>query len=699
MRYLNWSYHIGDLLPSGRVALTLFKGTVMLRSISSRLALLALAAGFMWSCDGERATQPQPSGKAAADGSAVVVVTVQQDGAPVSGVVVELSRSIAGMAASYEWSAETDENGQARIEVTAGNGYYQARVVQDGNEVGYRSSIPLNVGTEVPLNFALAALVADDDDALTMAYVQKAIDFYEANGLEATVAYYNNRESIEGDRAMLIIDPGQSIALAWGRWPTLVGTLDSGAAAALYSAYPTVEGQSAAIAIAKLIKDIAAAATAEGSWFEYQTRTFEGETEPSRNIVVLHDGLVFSAGHFGLLEKFAEAAQHYVGEAIVRYENEGLDATIAHYNNRDSMDEQFYLFLIGADDIYLAHPIFRHLIGTDIKDVVGSNGYELGREIARATEDGHWVNYLWPNPISNREEAKTTWAIRHDGLIFASGYYTAADDVEPPAWLNAEPRAYTMEYVEGAIDRYEQDGLDAMVTYYNSVSAFEGDWYLFVIDANDNYIVHPLLPHLIGTDIKDVVGANGYELGKEIAKATEDGHWIDYIWPHPVTLFNAPKSTYAIRRDGLIFASGYYPVAEDIAEQTMAFVQGAIDHYKEHGREAMVAYYSDEANSDGVRDLFLLDETGTFVAPSPGSLAGLDANRLPFPDFTGQPVGPQMANAPEEGRWLNFAWPGMFGSDNLISHTWVIRHDGLVFMTSYFDDKPSVLPAEPDDDA
>ena len=121
----------------------------MLRSIISHLVMLALAAGVLWSCDGERATQPKPLGKVAADGSAVVVVTVQQDGAPVSGAVVELSRSIAGVAASYEWSATTDENGQARIEVTAGNGYYQARVVQDGNEVGpasCRTAMRLGIG-------------------------------------------------------------------------------------------------------------------------------------------------------------------------------------------------------------------------------------------------------------------------------------------------------------------------------------------------------------------------------------------------------------------------------------------------------------------------------------------------------------------------------------------------------------------------
>lgn len=35
----------------------------------------------------------------------------------------------------------------------------------------------------------------------------------------------------------------------------------------------------------------------------------------------------------------------------------------------------------------MARPIFPHLIGTDIKDVVGSDGQELGKEIAQATEE------------------------------------------------------------------------------------------------------------------------------------------------------------------------------------------------------------------------------------------------------------------------------------------------------------------------
>ena len=109
----------------------------------------------------------------------------------------------------------------------------------------------------------------------------------------------------------------------------------------------------------------------------------------------------------------ARAIQEYVNNAIARYQTDGLDATVAYYNSRASVDNELYLFLMDAADIYLVHPIFPQLIGTDVKDVVGSNGYELGKEIARATEEGHWVEYLWPNPVTGREEPKTSWVIRH----------------------------------------------------------------------------------------------------------------------------------------------------------------------------------------------------------------------------------------------------------------------------------------------
>ena len=626
----------------------------MLRSISSRMVMLALVAGAIWSCDGERATQPKPLGKVAADGSAVVVVTVQADGAPVSGVVVELSRSIAGVAASYDWSGTTDANGQARIEVSS-SGYYQARVVQDGNEVGYRSSIPLNVGAEVTLNLTIAALEpAAGPRAVTQAYVAAAIAYYEREGLAAAVAYYNSEESIEGERGMMILQAGDQTVLSSVLYNQLIGTNS-------YTAPDTPLGS------------LIAQATTAGHWVEsFSVNPVTQQQEPSLFLFVLHDGLIFGSSHPIVRDDLAGFTLDYVQKAIEMYDREGREATIAYYDSRESVDGEFYLFLIDENDRYIAHPIFPHLKGTDVKDVVDTDGYELGEEIAKATEEGHWVDYLWLNPVINLKEPKSTWAIRHDGIIFASGYYTPDPNAEPPAWKDADPHEYTVTYVENAIARYDRDGLEAMKHYYNSVVSFEGQWYMFIMDANDLYIVHPVFPHLIGTDIKDVVDTDGYELGEEIAKATADGHWVEYLWPHPFTLQDAQKVAYVVRHDGLIFASGYYPEEEPWV-YTQAYVAEAIAYYDREGLEATVAYYNSPESIDGQWFLTIGDADSRLLT-SPL-----------FPNQIGQIIGfPDPTLVTEEGEWFKSRAYNPLAPEKDQLYIWAIRHDGLLFMAGYF---------------
>ena len=138
----------------------------MLKHIRS-IIVIALAAGLMWNCGGERVTQSEtgaeeqigrPLSKMVAHedaAQAVVGVTVHQDAAPVSGATVEFSRSIAGQTPDYQWSGTTDDNGQAWVEIKSGNGYYQARASQDGVEIGSWSSIPINEGYEVMLNLPI----------------------------------------------------------------------------------------------------------------------------------------------------------------------------------------------------------------------------------------------------------------------------------------------------------------------------------------------------------------------------------------------------------------------------------------------------------------------------------------------------------------------------------------------------------------
>ncbi len=511
---------------------------------------------------------------------------------------------------------------------------------------------------------------APSDEDLTLAYVTEAIEFYGQNGIEATVEFYSSEASIENGRSLILIDEAESVLLAYHPIPALVGQyIGPGSRFSAFS-------------------DLIILATEAGGWDTGRgINPATKQEEPRRVLAVLHDGLVFSTSHSALVEDIADSTQEYVDKAIARYDSEGLDAVIAHYNSQDSLDGQFYLFLIGADDIYLAHPIFAHLIGTDIKDVVGSDGQELGKEIAQATEEGVWVEYLWPHPISRKEQQKVTWAIRHDGLIFASGYYAGEPETGEPAWRDADPREYTVEYVDRAIERYEQDGLEAMLNYYNSVASFEGEWYLFATDASDIYHVHPLLPLLIGTDIKDVVGSDGYELGKELAKATEEGVWVEYLWPHPVTLKEVPKVGYAVRRDGMLFASGYYVRAEDPAAATKAYVQQAIDYYRANGQEATVNHYSSEGSFDGQWNLTLADENDILLtSPLAQHLVGTDLKDVGAGRV--RKVGEEMTAATEDGTWISFVFPNTRSSETLYAHTWAVRHDGLLFTSRYYDDQP-----------
>ena len=519
------------------------------------------------------------------------------------------------------------------------------------------------------------------DDALTRAYLQAAIDFYTQNGLAATREHYMAEDSTENGRSLTLIDAEKSVLLVYTTIPSIVGQY--------------VGPGSRFSGLQKL----AEAATKAGNWSNAQgiNRTTRQE-EPRRILAILHDGLVFVASHSILRENVEDSTKEYVQKAIDLYESDGLEATIEYYNSQESLDGQFYLFFIGADDNYLAHPIFPHLIGTDIKDVVGSDGQELGKEIAQATEDGIWVEYLWPHPESRREQQKVTWAIRHDGLIFASGYYAGGPESGEPAWRDADQREYTVEYVNRAIERYERDGLQSMIDYYNSVASFEGEWYLFATDENDIYHVHPLLPHLRGTDIKDVVGSDGYELGRELAKATEEGVWVEYLWPHPVTLKEVPKVGYAVRRDGLLFASGYYVQVEDPAAHTKAYVQEAIEYYKANGLDATVERYSDADSADGQWNLTLADEDDILrVALLSPNFVGTDLKVSGA--ARARNIGAEMTAANEDGAWISFIFPNTRSSETLYAHVWAIRYDGLLFSSRYYDDKPSVPDTAKTDDA
>ncbi len=245
----------------------------------------------------------------------------------------------------------------------------------------------------------------------------------------------------------------------------------------------------------------------------------------------------------------ADYTRHFVGNAIARYEAQGLDATLAHYNSPQSVDGQWYVFIIDENDLVIGHPDPERL-GLDLKGWVGTdlNGYEFGSATLAADEGGAWVSYVYRNPESGGIgsgdfELKNVWVERRDGLLFASGWYIDAD-------------AFTEQLVTVAVDKYRDlgltgtmayfaspgsalAGLDAAIAYYNAAETVDGKWFAFIGDPSGKIVGHSD-PSMIGGDTRDLFGG-------EPVHAHEEGEWVE----------SESLRVFVAEYDGHVFGSGW----------------------------------------------------------------------------------------------------------------------------------------------
>ena len=228
----------------------------------------------------------------------------------------------------------------------------------------------------------------------------------------------------------------------------------------------------------------------------------------------------------------ADYTKFFVNNAISRYESEGLEATLAYYNREESIDGQWYVFIVDENDIVAAHPDAR-LLGLDLKGWVGTdaNGYDFGLEMLSATGAGKWVSYVYRNPENGGIgsgnfgdlELKNSWVVRRDGLLFGSGWYIDADE-------------FTKMLVSVAVDQFRSGGLEATmayfagpesvlaglevaIAYYNEAETVDGKWSAFIALAENGTIVAHSDPARIGSNLQDLFGTSSIE-------ATEQGGWV-----------------------------------------------------------------------------------------------------------------------------------------------------------------------------
>ena len=245
----------------------------------------------------------------------------------------------------------------------------------------------------------------------------------------------------------------------------------------------------------------------------------------------------------------AEYTKHFVDNAIAKYETQGLEATLAHYNRPESLDGQWYVFIIDENDLVIAHPDPERR-GLDLKGWVGTdvNGYEFGSKMLAADEEGKWVSYVYRNPESGDIgagdfELKNAWVMKRDGLLFGSGWYIDADE-------------FTRMLVRVAVDKYREQGLagtmayfanpgstlaglEEAIAYYNEAETVGGKWFAFIGDPEGKVVGHSDIS-MIGRDTQDL-------LGGQTSETTEAGGWVE----------SESLRVFVAGYDGYVFGSGW----------------------------------------------------------------------------------------------------------------------------------------------
>jgi cytochrome c len=111
------------------------------------------------------------------------------------------------------------------------------------------------------------------------------------------------------------------------------------------------------------------------------------------------------------------------------FAKDGADATFKAVSDKsvaEFRDRDLYPFIYDMSGICVAHGARPALIGKNLIDLKDQDGKYLIREmvdIANETGSG-WVNYKWPNPLTNKIEDKSSYVEKMGNYFVGVGVYS-----------------------------------------------------------------------------------------------------------------------------------------------------------------------------------------------------------------------------------------------------------------------------------
>jgi cytochrome c len=120
-------------------------------------------------------------------------------------------------------------------------------------------------------------------------------------------------------------------------------------------------------------------------------------------------------------------AKAFVKRAAAYVKYQGKEKALAEISKPNGMFDkgELYVFAYDLQGVMVAHPKNPALIGQNLIGVPDSQGKLFRKEIvekAKASGSG-WVDYVYLNPETNRQEHKTTYFQKVGDIILCCGVY------------------------------------------------------------------------------------------------------------------------------------------------------------------------------------------------------------------------------------------------------------------------------------
>lgn len=124
----------------------------------------------------------------------------------------------------------------------------------------------------------------------------------------------------------------------------------------------------------------------------------------------------------------ADEAVAMVKKAAAKIKADGKEKAFAAFAdpaNKEFHDRDLYIFVYDLNGVNLTHGNNPKMVGKNLLEMKDREGKPLIREMVEVakTKGKGWVDYKWPNPVTQTVESKSSYVEKVDDMLVGSGIY------------------------------------------------------------------------------------------------------------------------------------------------------------------------------------------------------------------------------------------------------------------------------------